>query len=360
MLAQRRRATWLLTRVARPAEHEDRRELAQDSLERGLAHPLRFSFTVWSKEVHVEPNSGSTLNGGLAGGGQPSVSATAKQQASSRASGQTDRRWLGHAGGTPVQPREFRYGSWEFQAASDLAGRLPYSPPIWAVLGSVARNPALIRALLAVWRLPVVDLQVRSADADAWLTTCVGPVGFMLRGGRWAQAVLELPAVHDHYLTGRPKQALRTNLRHARNVGVTSGRIPTYEAWFEAANIILHARDDGPAAIQEMARPERGQQVAYYVARDADEKPLVFARVALFGQFAVLSSMLSRIDRHPSASWARYQLHTFLALDLGRAGVKHLLVGSALREPEGHQYFQHLLGYRARNLRVKVIESGAP
>ena len=69
--------------------------------------------------------------------------------------------------------------------------------------------------------------------------------------------------------------------------------------------------------------------------------------------------MLSHLDRHPGASWARYQLHTFLALDLGRAGIKHLLAGSALRESAGNQYFQHLLGYRARNLRVEVIESGA-
>jgi hypothetical protein len=30
-----------------------------------------------------------------------------------------------------------------------------------------------------------------------------------------------------------------------------------------------------------------------------------------------------------------------------------------LRTAAGHQYFQHLLGYRARNLRVEVIESGA-
>lgn len=65
-------------------------------------------------------------------------------------------------------------------------------------------------------------------------------------------------------------------------------------------------------------------------------------------------AMLSHLDRYPSASWARYQLHTFLALDLGRSGVRHLLVGSALRTAAGHQYFQHLLGYRARNLRVEV------
>ena len=88
-------------------------------------------------------------------------------------------------------------------------------------------------------------------------------------------------------------------------------------------------------------------------------RPLAFAGVALFGQFAVLFSMLSHLERHPGASWARYQLHTFLALDLGRSGVRYLLVDSALREPAGNQYFQHLLGYRARNLRVEVVGSGA-
>jgi len=108
-----------------------------------------------------------------------------------------------------------------------------------------------------------------------------------------------------------------------------------------------------------MDRPEPGQQVAYYVARDAHETPLAYAGVALFSQFAVLCRMLSRPDQHPSASFARYQLHTFLALDLGSSEVKHLLVGSALRETAGNQYFQHLLGYRARNLRVKAIESDA-
>ena len=220
------------------------------------------------------------------------------------------------------------------------------------------RDPALIRVVAAVWRLPVVDLRVRQADLDAWLGAFVGPVGGTMRGRRWAQAVLDLPTAEKPYLAGRPKQALRTNLRHAGKVGVTSSRIPTHEAWFEAARLVLQARHDGPGALEEMKEPEPGQQVAYYVARDADETPLAFARVALFGQFAVLFTMLSHLDRHPSASWARYQLHTFLALDLGRTGVRHLLVGPALRESPGNQYFQHLLGYRVRNLRVEVTESG--
>jgi hypothetical protein len=47
-------------------------------------------------------------------------------------------------------------------------------------------------------------------------------------------------------------------------------------------------------------------------------------------------------------------LHTFVALDLSQEGARHLVVGSALREREGSQYFQHLLGYRVRNLRLDV------
>lgn len=266
-------------------------------------------------------------------------------------------RGYGYTGRTWVQRRELRYDSSEFRAASDLARRLPNYPRVSALAAIVVRDPAVIPVIAAIWRLPVLDLRIRRADADAW-PGAVGLVDGIVRDKRWAQAVLDLPTVEEHYLAGRRKQALRTNLRHARDLRVTSDRIPTFETWSEAASVILHARSDGPAAAaREMRKPASGQQVAYYVARDAYETPLVFARVALFGQFAVLLAMLSHLDRHPSASWARYQLHTFLALDLGCSGVKHLLVGSALRAPAGDQYFQHLLGYRARNLRIDVIGS---
>jgi hypothetical protein len=284
-----------------------------------------------------------------------------RKSAASREYGRADPEWLGYGctNQPPVQRRELRYGSWEFRAASDLARRLDYSHRVSALIGNVVRDPALIRVLIAVCRLPVVDLRVGRYDADTWFRACFRPANRTIFSGRRAQAVLELPTVEQHYLAGRAKQALRTNLRHARALGVSSERMPTYEAWFEAASVILRTRRDGPAAAREMGKPGPGQQVAYYVARDADKMPLAFAGVALFGQFAVLFTMLSHHDRHPSASWARYQLHTFLTLDLGCSGVKHLIVGSALRETVGNQYFQHLLGYRARNLRVEIIESGA-
>ena len=281
------------------------------------------------------------------------MSPTAKQPASSRKPGRTGPGWRGYgcANSTPTERQELHYGSWEFRAASDLARRLPNSSRALALIGSVARQPGMLRVLAAVWRLPVIDLQVRRAEADAWwFRHWFGP------RFRLAWAVLDLPAAEKHYLVGRPRQALRTNLRHARALGVTSSRV-TYETWFEAMSAVMRARGDKPGPEQDGPGP--GQQVAYYVARDARGRPLAFAGTALFGRFAALFTLVSRPDRQPDASWARYQLHTFLALDLGCSGVEHLLTGSALRESPGNQYFQHLLGYRARNLRIKVVQSGA-
>jgi len=205
--------------------------------------------------------------------------------------------------------RELRYGSREFLAASDWARRLP-SPRGRAVLASVARDPALIRVLVTVLSLPVVDLQVGATAADAWFGDYFGPV----RRWRPAQAVLEPPTAEEPYLTGRPKQALRTNLRHARDLGVTSARA-SYETWSEAASSILDARQDDMALKDKMDRPGPEQRMAiaafeerlennlyYYVARDARGTPLAFAGAALFGQFGVLFSLVSRPDRQPGAS----------------------------------------------------------
>jgi hypothetical protein len=93
----------------------------------------------------------------------------------------------------------------------------------------------------------------------------------------------------------------------------------------------------------------------YYSAHAADGTPVAFAGVALLGNCGVLFSQLSDPGQL-AASWARYQLHTFAALDLGRNGIAHLIAGSALRETAGNQYFQHLLGYRIRNLRLTLEE----
>lgn len=242
--------------------------------------------------------------------------------------------------------QELRYGSAEFLAASEWARRLPDAQARTA-LASLVRRPAVVRDLAAIWRLPIIDLRVRKYDADAWwFGHWFGP----RRLGRLGRAVLELPSDEARYLAGHPRRILRNKLRHARAAGVTSARVG-YDTWANAAADVLRARGEEPGPnTARHARP-----TAYYVAWDGPGTPLAFASVALFGQFAVLFLNVSRPDRRPEASWARYQLHTCLALDLGSYGVRHLLTGSALREPAGVQYFQHVLGYQVRNLRVELV-----
>lgn len=245
-----------------------------------------------------------------------------------------------------VWRQELRYGSGEFLAASDWARRLP-DARAWTVLASLARHPAVVRALAAIWRLPVTDLRVRKCDADAWwFGHWFGP----RRLSRLGRAVLELPSDEARYLAGHSRRVLRNKLRHARAAGVTSARVG-YDTWAKAAADVLRARGEEPGP--DTARHAR--PVAYYIARDGCGTPLAFASVALFGHFAVLFHNVSRPDRRPEASWARYQLHTCLALDLGSCEVRHLLTGSALRESAGVQYFQYVLGYQVRNLRVELV-----
>ncbi len=245
-----------------------------------------------------------------------------------------------------VRRQELRYGSGGFLGASDWVRRLPDSGAR-TVLASLARRPAVVRALAAIWRLPIIDLRVRKCDADAWW------FGHWLgsrRLGRLGWAVLELPSDEARYLAGHPRRILRNKLRHARAAGVTSARVG-YDTWAKATADVLRARGEEPGAdTTRHARP-----AAYYVAWDGCGTPLAFASVALFGQFAVLFLHVSRPDQRPEASWARYQLHTCLAIDLGSRGVRHLLTRSALREPAGVQYFQHVLGYQVRNLRVELV-----
>ena len=102
-----------------------------------------------------------------------------------------------------------------------------------------------------------------------------------------------------------------------------------------------------------MSRPVDTQVVAYYTASGLDGTPCVFASVAIFGNFGLLVVMLSDPGLR-EATVARFLLHTFIVADLASCGISNLLAGPALAESSGNQYFQHLLGYRARNLRFST------
>ena len=259
-------------------------------------------------------------------------------------------------GGQPMLPKsgsvakDLRFATSEYAAASEVAKDL--SGPDW--LRSI-RDPKwdlkLLSSALAVWRLPVARLVMRPLEADSWFSENFPPAGRKICGSRWAQSVLELVQNEADYLAGKGKQALRTDVRRARSAGVVC-RETGFNDFDIAARTVLEARrGDG---IHEMGRPGPDQRVGYYVATSRQGDPLVFAGVALFGNFGLLFVMLSD-TKIPDSDVARYLLHTFMVTELALSGYSYMLAGPVLRESPGNQYFQHLLGYKARNLRFNVL-----
>lgn len=249
---------------------------------------------------------------------------------------------------------ELRYGTAEFAAATAWSRLLPDRLRPSTLALAVVRHPRLLSpsVLASLARLPAVRIRIRAADLHAWPHIRLGPFRRI-----WpAAAVLELSAHPEAYLAGRRMQALRTNLRRATDAGIATRRIG-YETWRDIVGSVHPSR---PAQLEgNWSEPPDARRAAYYAAYDAAGRPLAFASAALFGQAAFLFALVSDSAARPHASLARYALHTHMAQDLAEQGARLLLVGSALRQPEGLQYFQHLLGYRAVNLRIVPSIVGA-
>jgi hypothetical protein len=208
------------------------------------------------------------------------------------------------------------------------------------------------RALVATHRAPLAVARMRASDHEL-LHGFVPPAGRTVFAGTRAQAVLAVPMSPYGYLAGKHRQAVRTNIRQAARAGIVCARSAGYRDWMDSAEKVLAARDSGAEALASMGPAPDGARTLLYAADDAEGRPVAVAGTVLFGDLAYLFTMLSDPD-HKTAASSRYMLHTFVALDLGQEGARHLVVGSALREGEGNQYFQHLLGYRVRNLRLDV------
>jgi hypothetical protein len=258
-----------------------------------------------------------------------------------------------------LHPTPLVYGDPTFNAVTDLAHRVVQVGRVRGLLGAMVRHPAMVlAALLAVWRLPIVHITVNSRQAATWFSPDYPPSANPIFGGCRAQAVLDLGPDDTAYMVGRRKQALRTNLRHARQMGLQAKRVATYDEWSGLAHEVLLSRG-GQRELELVSRmqpPPDMHDVGYYIITDQEDRPVAYSLAAIFNNCAVLTCMLST-PNHPAASPARYSLHTFMRSDLRSLGVHHLVVGSAITVSPGLQYFQHLLGYEVRNLHITVQDA---
>lgn len=243
------------------------------------------------------------------------------------------------------------YGTPEFVTLTEMAWRMAHRGR-WAATATLLRHPAKIGHLWAVLRLPVADIQASSAELRDWKANRYLPALGTSYGGRRAQAVLELPSSAEEYVAGGHRQALRTNIARSQRSGVTTRVTASYEEWVSAASAVLAQRRDGRRVAEALVADGPHGRLRLLDASNPGGEPVAVAAVALVGDAALLVTLLS-VPGHPLASDARYLIHSALVADLIALGQRHLVVGSALRQPSGIQYFQHLLGYRPANLRPR-------
>ena len=179
-----------------------------------------------------------------------------------------------------------------------------------------------------------------------------------MRGRRLCQAVLPLEATQKKYLTGKSRQALRTNLSRARDLGITCAVVVT--------------EDDKQALVQAMSKGQREvhardeemfrfpQDVTWMEARSGDGEQIAMALISQSSRYGLLIRLFARTD-HLASSQARFALHSAVVEHVRANGGEYLLVegkGPLLLEP-GIQYFQHLNGYRLMNVRLEGAANGA-
>ncbi len=175
------------------------------------------------------------------------------------------------------------------------------------------------------------------------LTT--SPVGNMLgehfavrdQNGRWryrhAQGVLSLPAEFPRYLQGRHRQAVRTNVSHARNAGLTVSHC-VVDNWAPGP-------DDTRSGHITPGPIER------WTVLDPSGAIVADSILSVDGDVALLHGLVS------SVSYARWLLHTAIVERLcGRCSVLLTNSDDAYLMGAGTQHFQRLLGYRITRLRL--------
>jgi hypothetical protein len=182
-------------------------------------------------------------------------------------------------------------------------------------------------------QLPSVTLRLTASPAGRMIDE-----HFAIRErGDWrfrhAQGVLELPAEFSAYMRGRSRQAVRTNVAHARRSG--------FEAISYVTDNWAPGLDDTRAGLITPGTAER------WTAFDADGAIVGESILSIDEDVALLQGLVS------FTTHARWLLHTAIVERLcGECKVLLTNSDDAYLMNAGNQHFQRLLGYRISRLDV--------
>lgn len=232
------------------------------------------------------------------------------------------------------------------------------APSRSARLRALAPRRSTVAALARVFRsLPVVTAEFSATPNGRELASWFRPER-RAPLDRVPVALLELPASQAEYLRGRPRQALRTNIRHASGVGVTCTVV--HDPAHVRRVIDDLARRRGQSASQMASdRTRDGLRRDFCVAYDSAGEPLGLSESIVDGAWAGIAVMVTA-SGHADALSARYALHAHTVGRLIEQGVASVVVGgSMLLTSTGTRYFQRRTGFRPVRLRLSPVPASS-
>ena len=230
------------------------------------------------------------------------------------------------------------YGTPALQTATDCARTLRFGLRGLTPRGLVrllAQLPVLVSYL---HRLPRARVRLSDRPTGRMLGEHLALRRLGVPRFRLAQGVLFLPADFSTYLRGRKRQAVRTNIRHAKEAGVRCERA-------------LVSHWTSPWADRKLTQPAPTE---HWRALDCDGNLVGEAWLTVDIECALLHAL-------SASEWsARWLLHTAIVERLCESSSCRLLVSNSYDAPLmscGQQHFQHLLGYSVARVCPEVARS---
>jgi hypothetical protein len=217
--------------------------------------------------------------------------------------------------------------------------------PTPAAKARAAASKAGVAAIAEVLRgLPRVTASLSDSPAGDELRAWFRP-DRRLPFNRAPVAVLDLPASSAEYLSGRRRQALRTNLRRAADAGITCAAVTDERELLRVTDRVTARRGATRGTLlRPDARPSPSRVFA--AAYDGAGDPVGVSQLLVDDPWAGLIHMVTAVG-HEEAPLVRYALHAHMAVGLVERGVTSFVVGgSMLLTSPGTRYFQGRTGFR--------------
>lgn len=161
-----------------------------------------------------------------------------------------------------------------------------------------------------------------------------------------ALSVLALPRKMDDYLRGESRQAMRTNIRRAINLGYKTSRVACDRFCSQAIRVEEYGQHF--KWIDMLLAEKPTGDLEHWIATDKADRPAALARVQIDHNVAWLKYLVSAdLSRN---SGLRYKLSSDIIEYLISQNIRYVIVGLVYDLSTGLKYFQDRLGFETMSV----------